>query len=259
MTDSSRVGAAIPADYEPAEKALSGKTILVTGASDGIGRSAAIEYGKLGATVVLLGRSQEKLESAYDAVVATGAPQPAAVPFDLSEAQEEPYYELARVVEEAVGALDGLLLNASVLGERRPLEQTTWGSWQQVMQINMNSQFLLLKALTPLLREAPTASVVLTSSGVGRAGRAYWGAYSVSKFATEAMMQILSAETENTSAVRVNCINPGATNTSMRRAAYPAEKPDTNPSPEQIMRPYVYLMDAASEGVSGISFDAQPK
>jgi NAD(P)-dependent dehydrogenase (short-subunit alcohol dehydrogenase family) len=252
-----RVGLHIPAHYSPDPEALAGKTILVTGASDGIGRSAALHFAQHGATVVLLARSVEKLEAVYDAIEDAGGAQPAAIPFDLKNDNEEAYVELANVVSEQLGSLDGLLLNASVLGERRPLEQASWGAWREVMQVNVNSQFLLLRALLPLLREAASASVILTTSGVGREGRAYWGAYSVSKFATEAMMQILANETENTSNLRVNCINPGATNTAMRRMAYPAEQPDSNPSPDAIMRSYLYLMDDASNGVSGNSFDAQ--
>ncbi|MFK7829259.1 MAG: YciK family oxidoreductase [Congregibacter sp.] len=251
------IGAKIPADYIPESKALAGKTILVTGASDGIGRSAALEYAARGATLVLLARNVEKLESVYDDIHALGAPQPAAVPFDLAQDQEEPFIELARVIESQIGSLDGLLLNASILGERRPMEQAGWNAWKDVMQVNVNSQFLTAKGLMPLLREAPKASLIFTSSGVGRRGKAYWGAYAVSKFATEGMMQVLASELENTSDVRVNCINPGATNTAMRRAAYPAEPPSKNVSPEDIMPTYVYLMDDKSVGVCGYSFDAQ--
>lgn len=252
-----RIGVAIPGGYAPDARALRGKTILVTGASDGIGRAAAKSYARHGATVILLGRSREKLEQVYDAIEAAGGPEPAAVPFDLAQDAEEPFFELAAAIGGQFPQLDGLLLNAGILGERRPLEQTTWKAWREVMRINVDSQFLCVKALMPLLREAPQASLVFTSSGVGRAGRAYWGAYSVSKFATEAMMQILADETENTSNVRVNAINPGATNTAMRRAAYPAEPPDSNPSPDALMRTYLYLMDDASIGVTGFSFDAQ--
>lgn len=257
MTDQPKVGARIPDDYQAAAGALSGKTILVTGASDGIGRAAALEYAALGATVVLLGRDVKKLESVYDAIEAAGGPQPAAIPFDLMQDTEEAYLELARVIEEQLGRLDGVLLNAGILGERRAVEQSSWNRWRDVIQVNVHSQFLTVKALMPLLRAAPQASVVFTSSGVGRQGRAYWGAYSVSKFATEAMMQILASETENTSNIRVNCINPGATNTAMRRSAYPAEAPSSNPSPEAIMRTYVYLMDDRSAEQTGYSFDAQ--
>jgi NAD(P)-dependent dehydrogenase (short-subunit alcohol dehydrogenase family) len=219
MTDSNRVGASIPESYQPGPRALENKTILVTGASTGIGESAALRYAARGATVILLARSVPRLEAVYDAIVAAGGAQPAAIPFDLGSSDENSYAELARVIGEQFPHLDGLLLNASVLGERRPLEQSSWKDWQETMHINVNSQFLTVRALMPLLREAPTASVVFTSSGVGRVGRAYWGAYCVSKFATEAMMQILSSETENTSFIRVNCVNPGATNTAMRRTA----------------------------------------
>ncbi len=105
--------------------------------------------------------------------------------------------------------------------------------------------------------EEPNASVIFTSSGVGRVGRAYWGAYAVSKFATEGFAQVLASELENTSRVRVNSLNPGATNTAMRRAAYPAEHPETNPYPEQIMPTYLFLMGDDSLGITGKSFDAQ--
>ena len=86
--------------------------------------------------------------------------------------------------------------------------------------------------------------------GVGRTGKAYWGAYAVSKFATEGFMQVLASELENTSKIRVNSLNPGATNTSMRRSAYPAEQPDSNPSPDEIMATYLFLMGDDSLGVT---------
>lgn len=255
--DQQTVGIAVPDGYQADPAALAGKTILVTGASDGIGRSAAVSYAAHGATVVLLARNVERLESVYDAIEAAGGPQPAAIPFDLAQDTEEAFIALAGVIEEQLGRLDGLLLNAGVLGQRRPLEQSAWNDWRDVIHLNVHSQFLLVKSLMPLLREAPKASVVFTSSGVGRTGRAYWGAYAVSKFATEGMMQVLASEMENTSDIRVNCINPGATNTAMRRAAYPAEEPGSNPSPEEIMRSYLYLMDDVSAGRSGCSFNAQ--
>lgn len=257
MPEDTLTGITIPEDYTPSDKALAGKTILITGASDGIGRSAALSFAAHGATVVLVARNVEKLEKVYDEIEASGGPQPAAIPFDLSQAAEEPFIALADVVEEQLGRLDGLLLNASILGQRRAIEQSAWNDWRDVMQLNVNSQFLMAKSFMPLLRQAPSASVVFTTSGVGRTGKAYWGAYAVSKFATEGMMQVLASETENTSDIRVNCINPGATNTAMRRAAYPAEEPGTNPSPDAIMRSYLYLMDDVSGERSGCSFNAQ--
>ncbi|RLQ22687.1 YciK family oxidoreductase [Seongchinamella sediminis] len=246
-----------PADYRPAPDLLRGKTILVTGAGDGIGRVAALSYAAHGATVILLGRTESKLESVYDEIEAAGHPKPALVTMDLATVSDEQCLHLAQGLAEEFGHLDGLLHNASVLGERRPIESASYQGWQDVMQVNVNAQFALTRHLLPLLQAAPSASIVFTSSGVGRVGRAYWGAYAVSKFATEGFMQVLAAELENTSAIRVNCINPGGTNTAMRRAAFPAEKPTDNPSPEAIMGIYLYLMGADSEGTTGVSFDAQ--
>lgn len=247
----------IPADYGPAPDLLQGKVILVTGAGDGIGRAAAESYAAHGATVVLLGRTQAKLESVYDAIEAAGGAQPALFPLDLASATEADYANLAEAMDSTFGHLDGLLHNASVLGERRPIASASWAAWAEVMQVNVNAQFLLSKALLPLLEQAPRASIVFTSSGVGRRGRAYWGAYAVSKFATEGLMQVLADELENTSRIRVNSLNPGATNTAMRRTAYPAETPTTNPSPAAIMPAYLYLMGDDSVGVTGQAVSAQ--
>ena len=246
-----------PANYHATTDLLDGKTILVTGAGDGIGRVAALAYAAHGATVILLGRTESKLAAVYDEIEAAGHPKPALVEMDLATVSDDQCVHLAQGLAEEFGQLDGLLHNASVLGERRPIESASYQSWQEVMQVNVNAQFVLTRRLLPLLQAAPCASIVFTSSGVGREGRAYWGAYAVSKFATEGFMQVLSAELENTSKIRVNCINPGATNTSMRRSAYPAENPTANPSPEHIMGIYLYLMGADSEGVTGISFNAQ--
>jgi NAD(P)-dependent dehydrogenase (short-subunit alcohol dehydrogenase family) len=241
----------IPGNYAPAPDLLAGKTILVTGAGDGIGRAAALSYAGHGATVVLLGRTVAKLESVYDEIESAGGPQAAIFPMDLAVAGDEQCAELATAMTDTFGVLDGLLHNASVLGERRPIESSTYAGWQEVMQVNVNAQFLLTRHLLPLLQAAPSASIVFTSSGVGRKGRAFWGAYAVSKFATEGFMQVLADELESTCEVRVNSLNPGATNTAMRRTAYPSETPTDNPAPADIMPAYLYLMGDDSKGVNG--------
>jgi NAD(P)-dependent dehydrogenase (short-subunit alcohol dehydrogenase family) len=129
----------------------------------------------------------------------------------------------------------------------------------EVMQININAAFMMSQALLPLLDQAENASIIFTSSGVGRRGKAYWGAYATSKFATEGLMEVLADELEKTSNIRVNSLNPGATNTAMRRTAYPGEKPTDNPYPEDIMPAYLYLMGSDSIGITGQKLDAQPK
>eukprot|EP01132_Coremiostelium_polycephalum_P023827 gene23827-28476_t len=110
---------------------------------------------------------------------------------------------------------------------------------------------MLTSTLLPLLKLSQDASVVFTSSSVGRKGRAYWGAYGVSKFATEGLMQTLADELDNVAPVRANSINPGATRTSMRAQAYPGENPTDNPTPEEIMPVYLYLMGPDSTGING--------
>lgn len=241
-----------------ASNALQGRIILVTGAGYGIGRTAALTYARAGATVLLLGRTQQALNDTYDLIEAEGLPQAAVIPFDLEEKDEERYRQLAGIIEENFGHLDGVLLNAGVLGQRTMLDNYHWDTWQKVMQINVNSQFILMKHLLPLLQKAPAdASVIFTTSSVGRQARAYWGAYAVSKFATEGLMQLLAEELENTSRIRVNCINPGGTRTGMRNAAYPAENPATVPTADTIMPLYLYLMSPDSIGTHAQSLDAR--
>ena len=143
-----------------------------------------------------------------------------------------------------------------MLGELTPFNQIHEQIWQDVMQVNVNAQFLLAQALIPVLLKADNASLIFTSSGVGNKGKAYWGAYSVSKFATEGMMQVIADEYEN-STLRINAINPGATNTNMRSSAYPAENKETIASPIDIMPLYVYLMADDSKAVNGQRLNAQ--
>ncbi|WP_028292724.1 YciK family oxidoreductase [Oceanobacter kriegii] len=243
---------------EHSKRPLEGRTILVTGAGYGIGREAALTYARAGATVLLLGRTQEALNDTYDLIEAESLPQAAVLPFDLETREEDPYVQLAQLIGQHFGKLDGVLLNAGVLGQRTPLDNYHADTWQKVMQINVNGQFMLVKQLLPLLRETNAdASVIFTTSSVGREGRAYWGAYSVSKFATEGLMQVLHQELENTSEIRVNCINPGATRTGMRAAAYPLENPADVTEAADIMPLYLYLMSPASKAINGQSLNAQ--
>ncbi|MBL4583992.1 MAG: YciK family oxidoreductase [Pseudomonadales bacterium] len=237
-------------------KPLQNRTILVTGASDGIGRAAAKCYAANGATVILMGRSEDKLDSVYDEITHDKGPTPAIITLDFNTATPEEYSELANTLDQEFGVLDGLLLNAGILGERKPLAQYSATAWQQVIQVNLTAPFLMTKALLPLLEQADNASVVFTSSGVGRKGKAYWGAYSASKFGIEGIAQIWADELANISNVRVNTINPGATRTNMRASAYPAENPEQNPKPEDIMALYLHLMSDASMGINGQSLDA---
>jgi NAD(P)-dependent dehydrogenase (short-subunit alcohol dehydrogenase family) len=245
--------------YEANEDLLKEKVILITGAGDGIGKTLALSYAKHGATVILTGRTVAKLERVYDEIEQKGFPQPAIIPLNLEGASETDYLKISEVIENEFGQLDGLVLNAAILGSLTSVEQYEAEVWQQVMQVNVNSSFLLTKALLPTLRKAEHASVIFTTSSVGRKGRAFWGAYAVSKFACEGMAQVLAHELEEKdhTGIRVNTINPGATRTNMRANAYPAENPMSHPAPSDIMPLYLYLMGNDSIGTTGQSLDAQ--
>ena len=243
--------------YQPAADVLKDRVILITGAGDGIGKTVALGCAKHGATVILLGRQQKKLEAVYDAIVAAGGAQPAIVPMNLLTVTPDDTVGLAQTLQQEFGRLDGLLHNAAVLGERAPIEHYAPNVWLEVMQINVNAAFLLTQSLMPLLKASSDASVLFTSSGVGRKGRAFWGAYAVSKFATEGMMQVLADELDENSNIRVNCINPGGTRTKMRAAAFPAEDTSKLKTPDDILPTYLWLLGPDSREVHGQSVDAQ--
>ncbi len=246
-----------PRAYTYPADVLQGRIVLITGASDGIGKALALHVAGLGAQVILHGRNASKLEKVYDQVEAIeGAPRPSIAVMDLASANSESYMSLADSVGAEFGRLDGLVHNASILGERYSIEQYDAVLWQQVMHVNVTSAFALTQVFLPLLQKSDDPTVIFTSSGVGRTGKAFWGAYAVSKFATEGLSQVLADEHRHAN-LRSNCVNPGATRTGMRLAAYPAEDRDLLKRPEEILAPYVFLLGPDSKGVTGDSFDAQ--
>lgn len=246
-----------PREYTYTDDVLRERIVLITGASDGIGRALALHAAKLGARVILHGRSVAKLEAVYDAIEAIdGAERPSIAVMDLATADSAAYISLADNLAQEYGRLDGLVHNAGMLGERFSVEQYDPALWQQVMHVNVTAAFALTQVCLPLLQQSEDPSVIFTSSGVGRVGRAFWGAYAVSKFAIEGLSQVLADEHRH-GELRVNCINPGATRTNMRLEAYPAEDRDALRRPEDILAPYIFLLGPDSRGITGLSIDAQ--
>ena len=243
-------------EYQPRPDLLKDRIILITGAGDGIGRAAALSYALHGATVVLHGRTLNKLEVIYDEIESLGAPQPAILPLQLSSASPRDYELLVDTLDKQFGRLDGILHNAGILGERTELANYPTDVWDDVMAVNLRAPFVLTQELLPLLAKSEHASVVFASSGVGREARERWGAYSVSKIAIEAVSQLFAKEKVHPN-IRYNCINPGATRTAMRAKAYPDEDPKTLPTPDAIMPAYLYLMGDDSLHMNGQSIDAQ--
>lgn len=246
-----------PRSYTYGDGILEGRIILITGSSDGIGKALALHAAQLGAQVILHGRSVPKLEKIYDAIAAIEvAPRPSIAVMDLESANAESYSTLADSIADEFGRLDGLVHNAGMLGDRFSIEQYDAVTWQKVLHVNVTAAFALTQVFMPLLQRSDDPSVIFTSSGVGRTGKAFWGAYAVSKFATEGLSEVLADEHRH-GKLRSNCINPGATRTNMRLAAYPAEDRDALKRPEEILTPYIYLLGPDSKGVTGQSFDAQ--
>jgi len=247
-----------PRDHVAAPAELAGRVVAITGAGSGIGRAVALACAGHQANVVLIGRDAAQLEAVHAEIAAAGSPEASIALLDLEKAVARDYDELADAVLARYGRLDGLLHNAGLLGTLTPIEHYDVPTWCRVLHVNVTAAFVLTQVLLPALKKSADASVVFTASSVGRRGRAYWGAYAVSKFALEALAQVLADELEGISHVRVNTLNPGRARTAMRRQAYPAEDMATVPLPETLTAAYLALLGPASRGITGGAFDAQP-
>ncbi len=229
---------------------LKDKVILVTGANRGFGLAITMSLSKAGATVIMLGRDLGSLEYAYDAVVDAGYNEPILYPLDLEGATPENYQELQDNILDKFEKLDGLIHNAAILGAQMPIEQYDIKLWYSTLQINLSAPFMLTQFLIPLLLKSEDARILFLSSSVGRKAKAYWGAYSVSKFGIEGFAKTLSEELEKTN-ISVNTINPGKLRTEMRRTAYPAEDSSTVPMPVEKSAAIVYLLSSLSPKMNG--------
>lgn len=244
-------------NYSAPAHLLKDRVILVTGAGDGIGKAAAKTYAQYGATVILLGKTIEKLEKVYDEIEQDNGPQPAIYPMNLEGATAKDFEDMHVTLDKEFGRLDGILHNAALLGSLMPISQFDMEHWGKIMQINLNSPYMLTRICLPLLEKSDDASVIFTTDDVGIKGKAYWGAYAISKAACDNMMQILADEMETNSNIRFNSINPGKVATEMRAKAYPGENPSDMVKPEEIMNSYLYLMGEDGKAVNGEIINAQ--
>ena len=233
-------------------KKLDGKIALITGGSKGIGKGIAEAYLKQGAEVIICGRNESDLLATGDELKEFGIIN--YVVCDITKLSD--VSNLADQIEAVKIKLDILVNNASILGVRSPIMTYPEDVWQEVININLNAQFFVTKALLPLLLKSDNASIINVSSSVGRKGKGNWGAYAASKFGVEALTQVLADEMEDTN-VRVNSVNPGGTRTDMRAGAYPDEDPNTLPSPLDISPVFVYLASDESLDINGQEFTAR--
>ncbi len=236
---------------------LTEQTILITGAAGGLGATAALALARQGATIILLDRNVPRLEDVYDRIVDSGAPEPAIYPFDLAGANEDQYNELAQVIGDKYGALQGLLHSAAELGTQGPIATQPTASWGHTLNVNLNAAFLLTRVLLPVLQKSVQASIVFTSDTSVSNARAYAGAYGVAKIALEGFARILAEELESAQRIRVNTLLPGPVNSPMRNRIYPGEDKSQLPDMNSLDAVYVYLFGPESIGITGQTIDAQ--
>ena len=228
---------------------LQDKIILVTGAGDGIGKAVSKRYAAEGATVILAGKNQQNLEAVYDEIETAGGPQPAVLAVNFETATPVDYQNLAELIENEFGLLDGLLINAAWLGQSSSLSQYDIENWYKVMQINLNAPFMLTRILLPLLNKSNAASILFN---LDEKNSAYWGAYGVSKAGLESYMKILADELDSdNNPIQVNAIKPDKARTKLRMKAYPGEDPNTIPLADEITDHFVELMDVDAHDFHG--------
>jgi NAD(P)-dependent dehydrogenase (short-subunit alcohol dehydrogenase family) len=236
---------------------LAGRVIAITGATGGIGRALALACVREGAEVVLLARNEAKLRGVHAECEAIAPGRALMAQLDLEKAIARDYDRIADAIEQRHGRLDGLVHCAALLGTLTPVDQYDVPTWCKVMHVNLTAAFALTQVLLPALRKSQDASVIFTSSGVGRKGKAYWGAYAVSKFAVEGFSQVLADELSGNSKIRVNTVNPGRARTVMRRQAYPSEDINSLPQPETLLDPFILLLGPRGAGVTGQALNSQ--
>ena len=244
----------IPKNWTAAPGLLKDRAILVTGAAGGIGRALGTALAAHGAATILLDKDVHGLEKVYDEIVAAGHVQPALYPLDLKGALPDDYADLAATLEKEYRGLDGLVHNAAHLGALVPLANFDNEMWFDTLQVNLNAPYLLTLACLGLMNSRADASIIFTSDASGRQGKAYWGAYGVSKAGLEGFMQILADELETNSPVRVNSIDPGPVRSALRSLAYPGEDAAALNAPEDVVNPFLYLLGPDSKGITGKQF-----
>ena len=238
-------------NYRPDKNILKDRVILVTGAGQGIGRVAALEYAAHGATVILHGRKVDKLESVYDEIESGGGAQAAIFPFDLENSDGKDFEVIVQAIKSQLGRLDGILHNAAFIPNLAPLESQTFDQWLILLRINLVAPISLTRACLPLLKGSPDACIIMTSDTHGHYPTAYWGGFAVAKAGVEALVKIQAQEWEMYTNLRINALIPGVVHTSQRTKTHPGEIKQDLANPKDLMSTYLYLMGPASKGVTG--------
>tara|TARA_R110002126_G_scaffold20441_19_gene75645 strand:- start:973 stop:1689 length:717 start_codon:yes stop_codon:yes gene_type:complete len=219
---------------------LQDRIALVTGASRGIGAAVALRFAAEGAHVVLVARTRGGLEDIDDRIRSVHGDDRAATLLELDLRDLDQVDMIGPTIAERFGRLDILVGNAALLGEMAPINHIDAAVWSDVVDVNLNANWRLIRTTDPLLRQSDAGRAIFVTSGAARGKRPYWGAYAVTKAALEMMVTCWAAETEETR-LKINLLDPGATRTSMRAEAFPGEDPDTLKTPDDITGFFVDL------------------
>ena len=225
---------------------LKNKNILITGASNGIGKSLSENLSKYGANVIMLSRNENALDAIYDSLKKKYKTDPCILKCDLENIDDEKSQEIANIISKNYQNLDSIIHNAAILEKMSDIESFDLQTWDKVMRVNLTSAFILSKYLIPLMKSSTTPRIIFTTSSVGKKGKAFWGAYSVSKAGVNALSDILSDELESISNIKVFNFDPKATKTNMRAMAYPAEDPSAIKDPDQVINYYLWMLSEKS-------------
>lgn len=248
----------LPAKLDLPPDTLRGRVLLLTGAASGLGRAAALALADAGAQLILIDRNLKGLEQLYDEIVDQGGIEPVLHAMNFEGVTINKYIEMASAIDRQFHRLDGLLHNAAALGELSPLSQYDADLWGRTLHVNLNAPFILNQVLLPLLQRADDARLIFVTDSVGRDGRAFWGAYGVSKAAGEQMMAMLTSELGPDNSIRALVVDPGLLDTPLRRRAYPGEAAGTRTNPATLGSAWVYLFSAAGSSYHGSRVSLQP-
>jgi len=225
---------------------LKDKNILITGASNGIGKSLSENLSKYGANVIMLSRNENALDAIYDSLKEKYKTDPCILKCDLEDLDDKKSQEIANIISKNYQNLDSVIHNAAILEKMSDIESFDLQTWDKVMRVNLTSAFILSKYLIPLMKSSTTPRIIFTTSSVGKKGKAFWGAYSVSKAGVNALSNILNDELESISNIKIFNFDPKATQTNMRALAYPAEDPSTIKNPDQLINYYLWMLSEKS-------------
>ncbi len=210
---------------------LAGKIALVTGASRGIGKAAALALAGAGAHVIAAARTQGALEALDDEIRALTGQQTTLVPIELGD--PDGLDQLGLAIHQRHGKLDILVHAAAMLGGLWPVSHLDPGQWDKVVAVNLTSAYRLIRSMEPLLRVSEAGRAIFVTSGAAARPRAFWGAYAATKAGLEALVRCWADEVEH-SAIRAVLLNPGPMRTRMRAEAFPGEDPLSLPDPSEI-------------------------